>query len=159
MKIHKISILMLMICLGAALAHAATSPTTNIDISFFANSTWCGAPLGGFINCSKFPYGEQTCDGIPFLIPGNAQGTANNIWHSAVAAGGGSGPVSIPIPVKVPKVKRVYTLMNTYWGPTASDLLTVTFTGSAGATWTSDLIGGTNIGDYNDGSYSDTTEY
>jgi hypothetical protein len=157
MKSRTISILMLMLCLGAGLANAKAKQTlTTIDISSLTNTTWCGAPLGGLINCSTFPFGEQTYDGIPFLIPGNEQGTTNNIWHSDVAAGGGSGTVSITIPVNVAKVKTVYTLMNTYWGSTQSGLLSVTFTGSNGATWTFNPVGGTNIRDYNQGSYADT---
>jgi hypothetical protein len=157
MRIQQISILALMICLGAALANAVTSPTTTIDISSLTDTTWCGAPLGGYINCSTFPYGEQTYDGIPFLIPGNAEGTANNVWNADQAAGGGSGTVSITVPINVAKVKTVYTLMNTYWGSTQSGLLSVTFTGSAGATWTVNLVGGTNVRDYNqNGSTTNT---
>lgn len=156
MKIHKIATMTLILCLGVTFAQAVKPPTTTIDISSLTDTTWCGAPLGGLINCPTFPYGEQTYDGIPFLIPGNAEGTANNIWHSDVAAGGGSGTVSITIPINVAKVKTVYTLINTYWGSTQSGLLSVTFTGSAGATWTFNPIGGTNIRDYNDGSYTDT---
>jgi hypothetical protein len=157
MRIREISILALMICLGAALASAVTSPITTIDISSLTDTTWCGAPLGGYINCSTFPYGEQTYDGIPFLIPGNAEGTANNVWNADQAAGGGSGTVSITVPINVAKVKTVYTLMNTYWGSTQSGLLSVTFTGSAGATWTVNLVGGTNIRDYNqNGSTTDS---
>jgi hypothetical protein len=155
MKPHKIAAMMLMFCLGAGLANAKAKLTT-IDISSAANTTWCGAPSGGFINCSTFPFGEQTYDGIPYLIPGNAQGTANNVWHSDVAAGGGSGTVSVTIPVNVAKVKTVYTLMNTFWGSTQSGLVTITFTGSNGATWTFDPIGGVNIRDYNNGNLTNS---
>jgi hypothetical protein len=154
MKSRTISILTLMLCLGAGLANAKAKQTlTTIDISSVANTTWCSAD---FINCSTFPFGEQTYDGIPYVIPGNSQGTTNNIWAAEVAAGGGSGTVSITIPVNVAKLKTVYTLMNTYWGSTQSGLLSVTFTGSNGATWTFNPIGGTNIRDYNQGSYADT---
>ena len=149
MKRHKISVLMLMICLSTVLTHAAKVTTTSIDISSFADTTWCGAPAGGFINCSTFPFGEQTYDGIPFLIPGNAQGTASNIWAADVEAGGNSGTVSVTVPINVAKVKTVYTLMNTMWGTGASGLLSVTFTGSGGATWTVDLTGNVNVRDYN----------
>ncbi len=150
MKRHKISILMLMICLGAGLANAAAkSKLTTIDISSVADTTWCGAPSGGFINCSTFPFGEQTYDGIPFLIPGNAQGTANNLWSADVEADGGSGTVSVTVPINVAKVKTVYTLMNTFWGTSQSGLLSVTFIGSGGATWTANLVGNANIRDYN----------
>jgi hypothetical protein len=157
MKIHKIATMTLILCLGVTFAQAVKPPTTTIDISSVTDTTWCGAPVGGYINCSTFPYGEQTYDGIPFLIPGNAEGTANNVWNADEAAGGGSGTVSITIPINVAKVKTVYTLMNTYWGSTQPGLLSLTFTGSAGATWTVSLVGGTNIRDYNqNGSTTDT---
>jgi hypothetical protein len=146
MQSRKISILMLVICLSTGLARAAKLPTTTIDISSLANIGWCN---GNFIDCSTFPFGQQTYDGIPFLIPGNAQGTANNIWYSNTAAGGGSGTVSVTIPVNVAKVATVYTLMNTGWGTTQSGLLSVTFTGSGGATWTANLVGNANVRDYN----------
>jgi len=156
MKSRTISILMLMLCLGAGLANAAAKQTlTTIDISSFANNTWC-AEFTAQYNCSTFPFGEQTYDGIPFLVPGNAQGTANNGWFSDFAAGEGSGAVSITIPVNVAKVRTVYTLMNSLWGSTQSGLLSVTFTGSNGATWTFDPVGGTNLRDYNNGSYTDS---
>jgi hypothetical protein len=149
MKSRKISILMLMFYLGAGLAQAAKVTTTTIDISSFADTTWCGAPAGGFINCSTFPFGKQTYDGIPFLIPGNAQGTASNIWAADVEAGGASGTVSVTVPINVAKVKTVYTLMNTMWGTGESGLLSVTFTGSGGASWTVNLTGNANVRDYN----------
>lgn len=146
MKQPKIVIMMLVLLLGAGLAKAATSPTTTIDISSFADTTWCAS---AFINCSTFPFGEQTYNGIPFLLPGNGQGTANNVWFSYVAAGGGSGTVSVTIPINVAKVKTVYTLMNTGWGTSQTGLLSATFTGSAGATWTVNLAGNINVRDYN----------
>ncbi|HEY4840753.1 MAG TPA: hypothetical protein VIH78_02235 [Terriglobales bacterium] len=155
MRVQKISILMLTLCLGVTLAHAVKPPTTTIDISSVTNNTWC-AEIGQQYNCSTLPFGEQTYDGIPFLIPGNTEGTANNGWFSDEAAGGGSGTVSVTIPVNEAKVKTVYTLMNSLWGSTQSGLLSITFTGSAGATWTFDPIGGTNLRDYNNGSYTDT---
>lgn len=145
MKQHKTAIMMLVLLLGTGLAKAATSPTTTIDISSFADTTWCAS---AFINCSTFPFGEQTYNGIPFLIPGNAQGTVNNVWYSYVAAGGG-GTVSVTIPINVAKVKTVYTLMDTGWGTSQTGLLSATFTGSAGATWTVNLTGNINVRDYN----------
>jgi hypothetical protein len=147
MKRHKIARMMLLLCLGATFSYAAKLPTTTIDISSFANDAWCGNP--NFINCSTFPFGAQTYNGIPFLISGNAEGTANNIWYADVAAAGGSGTVSVTIPINVAKVKTVYTLMNTGWGSTQSGLLSVTFTGSEGASWTFSPIGNVNVRDYN----------
>ncbi len=147
MKSRKISILLLMFCLGTGLANAAPKPrVTPVDISAIVNTTWCSSEI---INCSTFPFGTQTYDGIPYLIPGNAQGTANNFWSSEIAAGGGSGTVSVTVPINVAKIKTVYTLMNTLWGSTQAGLITITFTGSNGATWTFDPVGNVNVRDYN----------
>jgi hypothetical protein len=149
MKSRKISILVLLICAGAGLAQAAKVKTTLVDISSVANTTWCSGEIN---NCSTYPFGAQTYDGVPYLIPGNAQGTANNFWSSEIAAGGGSGTVSVTVPINLAKVKTVYTVMNTLWGSTQSGLITVTFTGSNGATWTFDPVGNVNVRDYNSGS-------
>ncbi len=149
MKIRKISILVLLLCAAGGLAQAGKVKTTPVDISSVANTTWCSGEIN---NCSTYPFGAQTYDGIPYLIPGNAQGTANNYWSSEVAAGGGNGTVSVTVPINVAKVKTVYTVMNTLWGSKQSGLITVTFTGSNGATWTFDPVGNLNVRDYNSGS-------
>jgi hypothetical protein len=39
--------------------------------------------------------------------------------------------------------------MNTGWGTTETGLLSVTFNGSGGATWTVNLVGDANVRDYN----------
>jgi hypothetical protein len=46
--------------------------------------------------------------------------------------------------------------MNTTDGSTDTGLLSVTFTGSGGATWTFNPIGGINIRDYNNGIYTNS---
>ncbi|MFY9645979.1 MAG: hypothetical protein WAK29_12415 [Terriglobales bacterium] len=153
MKAKYLLTAMLILCLGTGLANAATK---TINISSYANNSWCG-DLGVYnINCKTFPYGTQHYNGIPFLLSGDKAGTENNAWFSDFAAGGGSSPVSVTIPINVAKVKTVYTLMNTIWGSTQPGLLSVTFTGSAGATWTFDPIGGVNVRDANNSSYTDT---
>ncbi|MGC2245081.1 MAG: hypothetical protein WA609_00635 [Terriglobales bacterium] len=150
MKNRKLLIPLLILCLGAGLANAAQK---KISISSFANDSWCGLSLFG---CSTFQYGTKHYDGIAYTLLGNKKGTANTAWFASVAAGQGSGTVSITIPVNVAKVKTVYTLMNTEWGSTQSGLITITFTGSEGATWTFDPVGNVNIRDYNNGGYTNT---
>lgn len=150
MKNHVLSALLLILCFGTGSANAANK---TISLASFVNDSWCGRSLLG---CSTFPYGTKHYDGITYAILGNKQGTANTAWFASVAANQGSGTVSITIPVNVAKVKTVYTLMNTEWGSTQTGLITVTFTGSGGATWTADLTGGVNVRDYNNGNYTDT---
>ena len=143
MKRPVVFVALLALCFTAQIA---TAKMTSIDISSDANSTWCGELNQ---NCASFPFGKQSYNGIPFLIPGNTQGTANNAWFAYAAANGGSGSVSITIPVNVLNVKTVYTLMNTMWGGTQAGLLSVTFNGTNGATWTVDPLGNVMIRDYN----------
>ena len=150
MKGCKLSILLLSICLGAGWANAAQK---KISISSLANNTWCGEDL---IGCSTFPVGTKHYNGVAYTMLGNKKGTENTAWFAVDAAGHGGGTVSITIPVNVAKVKTVYTLMNTEWGSTQSGLISITFTGSGGATWTYDLVGGTNVRDYNNGNYTNT---
>lgn len=154
MKAPRISTLLLLFCLATIFANAKPAPKlTPIDISSIANTTWCSGEIN---NCSTYPFGTQTYDGVPYLIPGNVQGNTNNFWSSEVAAGGGGGTVTVTIPVGVAKVKTVYTLMNTLWGSTQSGLLSVTFTGSAGASWTFDPVSNVNVRDYNSGGHADS---
>jgi hypothetical protein len=150
MKNHMLLALLFVLFLGTGLANAAKK---TISLASFVNDSWCGRTLLG---CGTFPYGTKHYDGMTYAIQGNKQGTASTAWFASVAANQGSGAVSITIPVNVAKVKTVYTLMNTEWGSTQSGLITVTFTGSGGATWTVDLTGGVNVRDYNNGNYTNT---
>ena len=130
----------------------ATAQQHPINISSEANGYWCE----GAINCTTLPYGTHTYDGVTFHIPGTA--TTNNFWAAAIAAKGGNAKVSVTIPVNVAGVKTVYTLMNTDWGSTAAGLLSVTFTGSGGTTWTASLRGNINVRDYNNNVYTDAID-
>jgi len=150
MRNRTLWVLTLAVCLGTGIANAAQK---KISIAPFANNSWCGE---GLIGCSTFPYGTKHYDGIAYTMLGNKKGTTNTAWFASDAAGQGSGTVSVTIPVNVAKVKTVYTLMNTEWGSTQSGLITITFTGSNGATWTFDPVGNVNIRDYNNGNFTDS---
>lgn len=134
------------VCLGLATAHAKVVP---LNISAEANATWCDVSGTGITNCSTFPSGTQKYNGVTFNIP-----TTNNAWFANTAANGGSGQVSITIPVNVANVRTVYTLINTFWGSTQSGLLSLTFQGSNGATFTYSPVGNTDVRDYNNGQFT-----
>jgi len=140
----------------AALLSTATAFATQtaVNISAEANTTWCGDPYYPLCcACTTMPSGAQTYDGVAFQIP-----TVNNAWFADVAAFGQSGEVSVTIPVNVKNVKTVYTLMNTQWGSTQSGLLSITFTGTGKATWTYNLVGGTDIRDQNNDGTTNTID-
>ena len=148
MKTHLCCLLLVVVTL--ATAHAQQHP---INISSVANKNWC---VSGQINCSTLPFGTKTYNGVTFHIPGDA--SANNAWFAYWAVNGGGGKASVTIPVKIANVKTVYTLMNTDWGSTEKGLLSITFTGSKGATWTYNPIGNVNIRDYNHGVYTNSID-
>jgi hypothetical protein len=146
MKKFDIIAVLLMLCMSATAALARGVP---VNISAEANGSWCGVNI---FNCSTWPTGKQTYDGVTFKIP-----SPNNAWFASVV-NGGAGQVSVTIPVNVAHVSTVYTLMNTVFGSTQSDLLSITFTGSNGATWTYQLVGGTDIRDYNNDGYTNSID-
>jgi len=150
MKRFQFAVVLFFLSMSIAPAFAGD---TQVNISNEANSTWCGEPYNQPINCSTFPTGSQTYNSVGFDIP-----TSNNAWFADVAAQGQSGQVSVKIPVNVKNVKTVYTLMNTLWGSKTKDLLTITFTGTGGASWTYEIIEGSDTRDYNNGNYLNTID-
>jgi|HubBroStandDraft_5_1064220.scaffolds.fasta_scaffold123240_1 hypothetical protein len=150
MKRFQFAVVLFFLSMSIAPAFAGD---TQVNISNEANSTWCGEPYNQPINCSTFPTGSQTYNGVGFDIP-----TSNNAWFADVAAQGQSGQVSVKIPVNVKNVKTAYTLMNTLWGSKTKDLLTITFTGTGGASWTYEIIEGSDTRDYNNGNYLNTID-
>jgi hypothetical protein len=150
MKKFNVIAILLMLCMSALAAFAGQKP---VNISAEANSAWCGVTPMESYNCSTFPSGKQKYNGITFDIP-----TPNNGWFAYTAAGGGGGEVSVTIPVKVKHVQTVYTLMNSIWGSADAGLLSITFTGSNGVTWTYDPVEGSDLRDFNNGSYINTID-
>jgi len=134
-----------------AVSVTAWAGKTPVNISEETNSSWCGEKDVSQHNCSTFPSGNHTYEGVTFQIP-----TVNNAWFAEVAADYGPGTVSVTIPVNVEGVKTVYTLMNTTYGSTTPGLASITFNGTGDASWTYNLTGGIDIRDYN---YNTSTTY
>jgi hypothetical protein len=129
---------------------AARAGEIPIDISGLVNEPWTVTGPNGISNGSTFPTGSQNFGGVPFLIPSGP----NNFWSGASAAHSGGGIVGLTIPVGVAGVTSVYTLLNTMWGqPGPQTYLSITFTGTGGATSTQALAGGVNVRDYNQDGY------
>jgi hypothetical protein len=129
-----------------AFASLAAAEPVSVDLSGFANGSWCNVGGGSLFGCDTLPTGQQTFNGQTFNI---ANGSSGNAWFSSVAANNSSGTVSLVIPVNVAHVVSVSTLLNTLWGQTGASYDTVTFTGSAGANYTVGLTGDYAIRDYN----------
>ena len=122
----QISFLVVLVC-----ASTAGATSVSIDLSAFANGSWCNVGGGPMVNCTALPSGSQVFNGQNFDIAGANGG--NNAWFSSAAANNGPGSVSLTIPVNVANVVSAYTLMNTFWGQSgATPYDSVTFTGSLG---------------------------
>lgn len=126
---------------------AALADPVSIDLSGFANGSWCNVGGGPLVNCGTMPTGKQSFNGQTFNIAGANGG--NNAWFASVAANNGSGAVSLVIPVNIANVVNVDTLLNTMWGQSGTSYDTITFTGSAGASYSIALMGDSAIRDYN----------
>jgi hypothetical protein len=138
------------IVLGAA---PAAAQYQTINLGGLTNSTFFNA---GVTNGGYFPFGAQILGGVPFVIDQTIGEAAQaRGWFSSVAAS--SGIASVVVPINVFGVDRVYTLMNTMWGqPGAASFASLTFTGSAGDVFVMQLIGGIDIRDYAQGSFTNT---
>jgi hypothetical protein len=141
---HKLFLSLLVAVVLLPPAHAGY---INISISGVANTTWAGVD-----GIAGFPTGSLSLgpDGVPFTIPDSGV----QVWHSLIADGG-SAPVAVTIPVGVFGVDLVYSLINTAWGQPGA-YARLTFTGSGGALYTKDLVGGVDVRDYNPNIYTNT---
>jgi hypothetical protein len=148
---YKVAIVrfLLSVSTGALLfaGSSAWAEPVSVDLSSFANGSWCNVGGGPLVNCNTLPTGTQSVNGQTFNIAGANGG--NNAWFSSVAANNSSGTVSLVVPVNVANVVNVYTLMNTMWGQSVNAYDTITFTGSQGATYSVALLGNYAVRDYN----------
>lgn len=138
---------------------AAQAQFTTIDLSSIVNG---GRDNSLLVNGSTLPYGNQTFAGVPFAMQGSSDTSTNWAWYANIAAGGTNATVTATIPVGVYGVTDVYSLMNTFWGQGGpNSYASITFHGSAGASYTYNLVGNSDIRDYNQNvwtnAYNNTT--
>jgi hypothetical protein len=132
-------------------ASVAQAQYTTVNLSGVVNA---GRPV---INGSTFPYGNQTFAGVPFAMLGSSNVNTPWAWDARVAAGGTNAVVTVTIPVGVYGVSDVYSLMNTLWGQGGpSSYASITFNGSAGTSYTYNLVGNRDIRDYNQNSWTNS---
>lgn len=128
---------------------ASASSFTSINLSGIANDQL------GLLN-SAFPTGQPiTLGGVPFDIAG----AGNNIYNSDIAASHGPGSVVVSLPIGIPGVAGVHTLINTGWGqagPRALADLTFSFTDATFVTVP--LVGNQNIRDHFGGVFTNNIQ-
>ncbi len=144
---RKVQLMRISAVLFAFAACMANAESVAINLSSAANGAWCNVGGGYLVNCESMPSGQQLFNASLFSIAGANGG--NNAWFSSVAANNGAGSVSLAIPVNLPNVTSVHTLLNTLWGQNGTSYDTVTFTGSSGAVYSVNLTGNYAIRDYN----------
>lgn len=110
-----------------------TLPTLNADIK-----TW----TGGSAYNAVIP-GTHTWNGVSFVMASDANG------YNAFIQG------TLDIPVGIFGVTDAWTIINSAWGTLGRTNGSVEFIGSAGDTYTVDLVQGVNIRDHG-GSYNQT---
>lgn len=128
-----------------AFATAGMADSVAVDLSTYANGSWCNVGGGAMYGCAALPTGQQTYNGQTFNI---ANGASGNAWFSSVQANGGSAPQTLTINVNIMNATSVNTLMNTFWGQSGMALDTIEFIGSMG-TETQTLTGNNTLRDYN----------
>ncbi len=129
--------------LGVALAaialacSSALADSVPIDFSVYHNTRL--RPEYGDIA------GELVLGGVPFYIPE----VGNNVWQSGNGSGGGNEGIHvIDIAINEFGVRKVHTLISTFWGEAASGRLVLEFFGSRGAYHRKDMIGDSDIRDW-----------
>jgi len=119
-------------------------PTLTADIR-----TW----TDGAAYSSLFP-SSAVFDSVPFQLQLDVNG--NNVFVGP-GAPGATGAIETDIPVGVYGVSNVYTLINSAYGTMGVNIGSITFNGSAGASYTVSLIEGDNVRDHYYGSFVNST--
>ena len=109
------------------------------------------------------PSGVTTLGGVPFAIPV----PGDNFWHAYIP-GPGAHPSSpndandtrvLSVPVSIPGVERVYTLINTYWGAEGpGSFATVEFFATGGVHQAFELIGNVDMRDFNQSEWTNQSD-
>lgn len=142
---------MKIVCIAAMIAAASASTALAdfqiIDIDSHRNG---GRDNSLLANGGALPVGDQTFGGVPFDMGGGPSLSDAWAYYAHIDAGGIGGTVVEAFDIGVFGVTNVYSLMSTFWGQVGpNSYVSVTFNGSAGASTTFNLVGNTDIRDYN----------
>ena len=100
---------------------------------------------------TSFPAQNPVLGGVPFRI----EPTGNNMWSANVASG--ANPRVLTVPINVEGVREVHTLINTDWGQTGPEsVASVQFETASGLVHTVSLVGGVDIRDWNQNTFTNT---
>jgi hypothetical protein len=135
------------LALGLSMASGAAGAAT-VDLSSLVNSD-----IRTYTNGSVYPIAPTTLtiNGIGFsLIPDGAAPNSLGVIQTP------AGDSSFTIPVSLPGVTTVYTLINSAFGANADLTGSLVFTDAANDTFTYDLTEGVNVRDHFNGAFINT---
>ncbi len=140
----------LLVLLVLAVPHISRGEFTTVDFSASANSHLQTDGFNGGIGLPDADTGNVDLGGVPFDIPTDG----NNFWLASLASG--DNPRVLSINVAVQSATEVDTLSHVR-RPARTRLLCVyRVSCTGGAYYRQDLIGGTDIRDYNDYIFTNT---
>ena len=100
---------------------------------------------------TSFPALNPVLGGVPFRI----EPTGNNMWSANAADG--ANPRVLTVPINVEGVREVHTLINTDWGQAGPEsVASVQFETTSGLTYTVQLVGGVDVRDWNQNTFTNT---
>ena len=110
----------------------------------------------GSVYSGKFN-GTQTLGGVPFELQTDADGD-NVFWGTNLNLSNfsGSSSLTLTLPTNLYGATTVYTLINSAWGKSGSNVGSITFNASNGDTHTVQLVEGVNVRDHYSGSFANT---
>lgn len=106
-------------------------------------------------NGGAMPYGNQTFNGVPMAMGGDAN--IDTLW--AWTGLGLSQEVTqiLHVDTNIAGARNVYSMINTFWGQGGpNSYLSVTFNATGGVSHTFQLLGNTDIRDYNNWVWTNT---
>lgn len=137
------------------------TPTPSTSLSYFPVpvsplneniTTWSN----GSVYSGKFN-GTQTLGGVPFELQTDADGD-NVFWGTNLNLSNfrGSSSLTLTLPTNLYGATTIYTLINSAWGKSGSNVGSMTFNASNGDTHTVQLVEGVNVRDHYTGSFANT---
>ncbi len=103
--------------------------------------------------------GSQTFGGVPFTMQTNASGN-NVVWGTSTSvfsvSSGTTYSNTVTINTNLYGATKVYTLINSAWGTSGSNVGSLTFKASNGDSYTVNLVEGVNVRDHYYGSFTKT---
>lgn len=135
---------------GILAASAASAQYQTIDFSSDFNFSRTDGLLA---NGGTFPTGNQTYQSVPFQIGSGAN--ANDPWGWTAYRAVTGGPAKLTIPTNIFGVTDAYSIINTFWGQAGpNSYASVTFNATGGLTHTVQLVGNSDIRDYNQNTWT-----